>query len=62
MLYLDQHLTWKYKTEQLKSKLSGRCGLLAKLKYCVTTDILRTAYFPVFDSTMRYGLQVWGQK
>ena len=51
-----------FQPEQLKSKLSTSCGLLAKLIYYVTTDILRTLYFSIFDSIMRYGFQVWGEK
>ena len=53
VLYLDEHLTRKHQAEQLKNKLSKGCGLLAKLRYCVTTDILRTAYFSVYDLIMR---------
>ena len=37
------------------------CGLLAKLRYYVKLDLLRTVYFAVFHSIMRYGLQVWDQ-
>ena len=31
-IYFDEGLTWKFQTEQIKSKLSRSCGLLAKLR------------------------------
>ena len=57
-------LTWKFQAEQIKSKLSRSCGLLAKLRYIliyIKPDLLRTVYFAIFDSMLRYALQVWGQ-
>ena len=36
-------------------------GLLAKLRYHVRTELLRTVYFAIFDSVLRYAVQVWGQ-
>ena len=58
---MDEGLTWKFQTEQIKSKLSRSCGLLEKLRYYIKPDHLRTVYFAIFDSIMRYALQVWGQ-
>ena len=60
-IYLDEDLTWKFQTEQIKSKLSRGCGLLAKLRYYIKPDLLRTVCFAIFDSIMRYALQVWVQ-
>ena len=53
---MDEHLTWNFQLDQLKSKLSKSCGLLAKLRY-----LLRTVYFAIFNSILRYEIQVWGQ-
>ena len=36
-------------------------GLLAKLRYYVKPDLLRAVYFAIFDSILRYRIQVWGQ-
>ena len=58
---MDGGLTWKFQTKHIKSKLSRSYGLLAKLRYCVKPDLLRTVYFAIFDSILRYSLQVWGQ-
>ena len=60
-LYLDEHLTWNFQLSQIKSRLSRSCGLLAKLRYFVNSYLLRTVYYSVFDSVMKYGLQIWGQ-
>ena len=60
-IYLDEHLTWKFQLDQIKSKLSRNCGPLAKLRYFTKTDYLRTVYFAIFDSILRYAIQVWGQ-
>ena len=53
LVYTD--VTWKFQTKQLTIR---SCGLLAKLKYYVIIDILKTVYFLV----IRYSLQVWRQK
>ena len=59
--YLNENLSWNFHLNQLKSKLSRNCGLLAKLRYCAKTDLLRTVYFAIFDSILRYDIQVWEQ-
>ena len=48
-IYLDEYLTW------------NSCDLLAKLRYFTNTDLLRTVYFAIFDSILRYAIRVWGQ-
>ena len=58
-IYLDEHLTWNFQQIQIKTKLSRSFGLLAKLRY-VKTDLLKTVYFAIFDSVLRYAVQVWG--
>ena len=60
-IYLDEHLTWNFQLIQIKTKLSRSCGLLAKLRYHVKTELLRTVYFAILDSVLRYVVQVWGQ-
>ena len=60
-IYLDEHLTWNFQLTQIKTKLSRSSGLLAKLRYHVKTELLRTVYFAILDSVLRYAVQVWGQ-
>ena len=58
-IYLDEHLTWNFQLNQIKTKLSRSCGLLAKLRYHVKTELLWTLYFAIFDAVLRYAVQVW---
>ena len=45
----------------LKQKLNRANGILAKLRYYVTADVLKTIYYAFFDSHMRYACQICGQ-
>ena len=45
----------------LKQKLDKANGILAKLRYYISADTLRTIYYALFDSHMRYARQIWGQ-
>lgn len=35
--------------------------MVAKLRYYVKIDLLRTVCFAIFDSIVRYGIRAWGQ-
>ena len=59
-IYLDEHLTWNFQLNQIKTKQCRSYGLLAKLRYD-KIERLRTVYFAIFDSVLRYAIQVWGQ-
>ena len=41
--------------------MSRSSGLPGKLRYYVKPDLLRTVYSVIFDSILRYGIQVLGQ-
>ena len=60
-LVIDEFLHWKTHYTVLRAKLKRSIGLLAKLRYSVSSNLLRTVYFAIFDSYLRYGCQVWGQ-
>ena len=45
----------------LKQKLDRVNGILAKLRYYVSANTLKTIYYALFDSHMRYACQIWGQ-
>ena len=59
-LILDEHLTWTLYMKTLKTKLNRANGLVAKIRYSTSREILRTIYHALFDSHLRYGCQVWG--
>ena len=60
-LILDEHLTWTLHMKSLKTKLSIANGLLAKVRYSTSSELLRTIYHALFNSHLRHGCQVWGQ-
>ena len=60
-LAIDEFLNWKTHFTVLRAKLERSIGLLAKLRYFVSENLLRTVQFAVSDSYLRYGCQVWGQ-
>ena len=31
------------------------------IRYCAQADLLRTIYYAIFDSHLRYGSKIWGQ-
>ena len=47
--------------ETVKQKLAGGTGILAKLRHYVPKKVLKSIYYTIFDSNMRYGCQIWGQ-
>ena len=59
---LDENLKFKKHMELRKTKLNRANGLLAKISYLVSKNFLRTIYFAIFDSHLRYGCHIWGQK
>ena len=61
-LILDEHLTFKYHLQNLKLKLNRANCLLSKIRYYVKFPLLRTIYYALFDSHLRYGCQIWGQR
>ena len=36
-------------------------GILAKLRYYVPTDFLKSVYYSLFDSHLKYAVETWGQ-
>ena len=61
-LMLDEHLTFKYYLQNLKLKLNRSNCLLSKIRYYVKLPLLWTIYYALFDSRLRYGCQIWGQR
>ena len=61
-IIIDEHLTFKEYMTQLRQKLNRTNGLLAKLRHQVSSSLLKTIYFALFDSHLCYASQVWGQR
>ena len=58
---LDEHLLFKDRMNTLQQKLKRVNGILAKLRHHLLSDILKTVYYSLFDTHLRYGCQVWEQ-
>ena len=58
---LDEHLNFKKQIETVKEKLARATGILAKLRHYVPKKVLKSIYYVIFDSNMKYGCQIWGQ-
>ena len=57
----DEHMSFNEYMNTLKQKLNRVNGILAKLRYYVTADVLKTIYYAFFDSHMKYACHIWGQ-
>ena len=60
-LAIDEFLNWKTHFTILRAKLERSVGFFIKLRYFASANLLRTVYFAIFDSYLRYGCRVWGQ-
>ena len=58
---MDQHLSWDQHLKMPKQKLSSANGLLAKVCYYLSLKLLRTLYFSISESHLRYGCQILGR-
>ena len=58
---IDEHLLFKDYINFLKQKSNKANGILAKLRHHLPSDILKTVYYPLFDTHLRYACQVWGK-
>ena len=58
---IDSHLNFSFHINSISTRLSRAIGMLAKIRYYVTRDTLRSIYFGIFSSILTYGCQIWGQ-
>ena len=61
-IILDEHLTFKCHLENLNLKLNRAYCLLSEIRYYIKFPLLRTLYYALFDSHLRYCCQIWEQK
>ena len=55
---IDEHLSFNEYMNTLMQKLNRANGIVAKVRYYVTPDVLKTIYYAFFDSHMRYSCHV----
>ena len=58
---IDRNLTWLYHVDDLSIKLNRANALYFKMRKYVSIKILRSFYFPIFDSYLSYCSLVWTQ-
>ena len=58
---IDEYLSFNEYMNTLKQTLNKANGILAKLKYYVIADVLKTIYYAFFDSHMKYACHIWEQ-
>ena len=63
--YLEVHLihtlTWNTYLFELIPKINWAVGLLSKIRHYTPKSLLRTIYYPLFNSHLIYACQTWGQ-
>lgn len=57
---MDSNLSWKGHIQMLSGKLARLIYLFKKLRDVVSLDVLKTAYFGLFQSKLSYALLLWG--
>ena len=60
-IIIDEFLNWKSHFNVLRTKLGRSIGLVSKIRYFASVNLLRTIYFAIFDSYLHYGCHVWSQ-
>ena len=56
----DQNLTWQPHVEYICGKISKACGALSKIRHCVDIETLKSVYYALVHSYLRYGIIAWG--
>jgi len=59
-VYIDKNLSWKTHVEYVGKKLSRACGALAKTRHYVSVEVLKSIYYALLNSYIRYGIIAWG--
>lgn len=59
-LTVDNKLTWKNHVAALNKKLGSCTALMYNLENKVTPEVKIAVYKSLFESVMRYGINVWG--
>ena len=59
---INENFNWKQHIRDFAIKLNRASALLSIIRNYVNKHILRTIYFPIFDSRINYVNLIWGQK
>ena len=59
-VFIDKDLNWGAHVQHITKKVLKACGAIAKLRHCVDVDTLKSVYYSLVHSYIRYGLVTWG--
>ena len=56
----DKNLSWQPHIEYICGKISKACGALSKIRHSVDIETLKSVYYGLVHSYLRYGVIAWG--
>ena len=56
----DKNLSWQPHVEYISGKISKACGALSKIRHSVDIETLKSVYYALVHSYLRYGIIAWG--
>ena len=59
-VFIDDKLTWKSHVQHICTKIGRTCGALAKLRYCLDMNSLKSVYYALVYSHIQYCNLIWG--
>ena len=59
-VFIDEDLNWKHHTSQIALKVSRNIGVLNRVKYILSSEILLTLYYSMIHPYFLYCNIVWG--
>ena len=59
-MFIDKYLNWNHHVHNLSIQLSRANGILSKLRYNASLDILLQVYYGIFFSHLTFGCNLWG--
>jgi hypothetical protein len=59
-VFVDENLNWKYHVSQISIKVSRNIGVLNRIKYLLSQDVLLSLYYTTIHPYLLYCNIVWG--
>jgi hypothetical protein len=57
---IDSHLNWKHELESVENSIASACYALRCLREVMGIDQLKTVYYALIESKLRYSVKLWG--
>ncbi|KAI5640470.1 reverse transcriptase (RNA-dependent DNA polymerase) domain-containing protein [Phthorimaea operculella] len=59
-VYIDEHINWKPELLSIEKSISSACYALRSLREELTREQLKSIYFALVESKLRYSIKLWG--